>query len=160
MADTERKERNIELSAIGDEEEAVAVPLVGPDSKDAVLRIRNIHKTYLLGIEGVPALRGVSLSVKRAEIVMVLGKSGCGKTSLLNVCGTIDRPTRGDLMLCHERVTSETADAALAALRLRHISFVFQTFNLLPTMTAVENVELPMVLMVRRARWHMRRARD
>mmetsp|Transcript_28337 Transcript_28337/g.91788 ORF Transcript_28337/g.91788 Transcript_28337/m.91788 type:complete len:380 (+) Transcript_28337:8-1147(+) len=146
MAESEHK-RGIELSAIGDEEEAVAVPLVAHGAKDAVLRIRNIHKTYLLGIEGVPALRGVSLNVRRGEIVMVLGKSGCGKTSLLNVCGTIDRPTRGDIMLCHERVTSETADAALAALRLRHISFVFQTFNLLPTMTAIENVELPMVLL-------------
>lgn len=63
----------------------------------------NIHKTYLLGIEGVPALRGVSLSIKRGEFITILGASGGGKTSLLNVLGTIDKPTKGELHICGHR---------------------------------------------------------
>jgi putative ABC transport system ATP-binding protein len=119
-----------------------------PPHKDPnnLIILRNVAKTYLLGIEGVPALRGVSLTVRRGEFVVILGKSGSGKTSLLNVVGTIDKPSRGDLFLCGVRVDAKTPDAVLADLRLRKLAFVFQTFNLLPQLTAVENVELPMVL--------------
>jgi putative ABC transport system ATP-binding protein len=114
--------------------------------KEPAAELVNVHKTYLLGLEGVPALRGVSLRVERGEFVVVLGKSGGGKTSLLNVLGTIDRPSRGELRLCGERVDAATPDATLAALRLSRIAFVFQAFNLLPGLTALENVELPLVL--------------
>lgn len=96
--------------------------------------------------EGVPALRGVSLTIKRGEFVVILGKSGSGKTTMLNVIGTIDVPTRGDLYLCGTRVTPKTTDYDLARTRLVDLGFVFQTFNLLPAMTAAENVEMPMVL--------------
>jgi putative ABC transport system ATP-binding protein len=113
---------------------------------DAVVKLRNVHKTYLLGTEGVPALRGVSLTVARGEFIVILGKSGGGKSTMLNIIGTIDRPTRGDMLLCGERVTAETPDSVLARIRLAHCSYVFQAFNLIPTLTATENVTLPMTI--------------
>ncbi len=106
----------------------------------------NIHKTYLLGLDGVPALRGVSLDIKRGEFVVILGKSGGGKTSLLNILGTIDKPSKGELYIGGKRITSNTTDDEFAQLRLRNIGFVFQQFNLISSMTALENVSLPMIL--------------
>jgi len=116
------------------------------DSEDMIVRIGNLHKTYLLGLEGVPALRGVSLEITRGEFICILGKSGGGKTSLLNCIGTIDKPTKGDLYICGKRVSSKTPDSEVAKLRLNNIGFCFQTFNLIGSMNAVENVELPMIL--------------
>ena len=75
-------------------------PIALPDKVDPstiAVALRNVHKTYLLGLEGVPALRGVTATILRGEFIVILGKSGGGKTSLLNAIGTIDRPTRGDL---------------------------------------------------------------
>ncbi len=111
-----------------------------------IVSIENLHKTYLLGIEGVAALRGVSLSIRKGEFVMLLGKSGSGKTSLLNIIGSIDQPTRGDVAVCGVRYRSKTKDDEYAALRRDELGFVFQTFNLIESMTAVENVALPMTL--------------
>ncbi len=116
------------------------------DPNAPIVELTNLHKTYLLGVEGVPALRGVSVTIRRGEMVVILGKSGGGKTSMLNVIGTIDKPTKGDLVVCGQRITSKTTDAEFADLRLRRIGFVFQTFNLIASMTAQENVELPMIL--------------
>ncbi|KAI8587647.1 P-loop containing nucleoside triphosphate hydrolase protein [Geranomyces variabilis] len=113
---------------------------------DPIVVLRNIHKTYLLGLEGVAALRGVSLSIQRGEWVAIYGTSGGGKTSLLNIVGTIDKPTKGDLTICDTVITPNTKDEVLAALRLTKLGFVFQSFNLISSMTALENVELPMVL--------------
>lgn len=154
-------------------------------SSDVVVELRGVHKTYLLGVEGVPALRGVSVSIRRGEFVVILGKSGGGKTSLLNCIGTIDKPTRGDIFVCGTRIDSRTSDAELAEIRLRcddptaaacvcvlpapsqcrckcrKLGFVFQQFNLLPGLTALENVELPMVLAGTGTRaWRRRRALD
>jgi ABC-type lipoprotein export system ATPase subunit len=78
------------------------VPLAR-SAKGNVIHCTNIHKTYLLGVEGVPALRGVSLSIQRGEWIIILGSSGGGKTSLLNILGTIDRPTKGELHICGHR---------------------------------------------------------
>lgn len=111
-----------------------------------IISVSNVHKTYLLGLEGVPALRGVSLSIQRGEFIVILGKSGGGKTSLLNILGTIDNPTKGELRICDRRITSTTSDEEFADLRLKRIGFVFQQFNLIATMTALENVALPMTL--------------
>eukprot|EP00013_Stygamoeba_regulata_P020058 CAMPEP_0177646732 /NCGR_PEP_ID=MMETSP0447-20121125/9925_1 /TAXON_ID=0 /ORGANISM="Stygamoeba regulata, Strain BSH-02190019" /LENGTH=437 /DNA_ID=CAMNT_0019149273 /DNA_START=157 /DNA_END=1467 /DNA_ORIENTATION=- len=119
---------------------------------ELIVDVDNVHKTYLLGVEGVPALRGVSLGVRRGEFVCVFGTSGGGKSSLLNIIGTIDQPTKGSLYLCGKRVSHHTADAQTASLRLRRIGFVFQTFNLVSSLTAVENVELPMLLEGSRSR--------
>lgn len=94
------------------------------DVNEDVLIINNVHKTYLLGVEGVPALRGVNLKVKRGEFVIILGKSGSGKTSLLSICGTIDRPTKGDITINGRRITSTTDDSQLADIRLNEMSVV------------------------------------
>lgn len=82
----------------------------------------------------------------RGEFIVILGKSGGGKTSLLNLIGTIDKPTKGELLICGTRINAKTSDAEFAQLRLRNIGFVFQTFNLISSMTAEENVQLPMIL--------------
>jgi len=116
------------------------------NAPEYIVQIHNLHKTYLLGIEGVPALRGVDLKVVKGHFVMLLGKSGSGKTSLLNLIGTIDQPTRGDLNVCGINVKHGMNDAEVADLRLQHLGFVFQTFNLIGSMTAFENVMLPTLL--------------
>jgi len=108
--------------------------------------VNNIHKTFLLGVEGIPSLRGVSLRIRRGEFIVILGKSGGGKTSLLNILGTIDKPTKGELVICNKHINSKTTDPEFAHLRLRKLGFVFQTFNLISSMTAQENVALPMIL--------------
>jgi putative ABC transport system ATP-binding protein len=90
--------------------------------------------------------RGVSLTVNHGEWVIIFGTSGGGKTSLLNIIGTIDKPTKGEMKICGETIRPKTKDDVLANIRLSKLGFVFQTFNLLSSMTAVENVELPMTL--------------
>jgi len=114
--------------------------------EDVVVSMKNIHKTYLLGVEGVPALRGVSLTIKKGEHVCIFGTSGGGKTTMLNIIGTIDKPTKGEMILCGHMINHKTDDLTLAMLRLKKIGFVFQTFNLLSSLTALENVEMPMIL--------------
>ncbi|KAH7821247.1 putative non-transporter ABC protein [Monocercomonoides exilis] len=114
----------------------------GPD--EPFIELENIHKTYLLGVEGVAALRGVDLTIKRGEFVMICGTSGGGKSTMLNIMGTIDKPTKGRVSLCGTKITPRTTDDELAKIRLEHLGFVFQTFNLLSSMTALENVELPL----------------
>ncbi|KAJ3016957.1 ABC transporter AbcH.1 [Thoreauomyces humboldtii] len=86
------------------------------------------------------------MSIQRGEWVAIYGTSGGGKTSLLNIIGTIDKPTKGDLTICDTVITPNTKDEVLADLRLNNLGFVFQSFNLIASMTALENVELPMVL--------------
>eukprot|EP00004_Rigifila_ramosa_P015780 TRINITY_DN368_c0_g1_i2.p1 TRINITY_DN368_c0_g1~~TRINITY_DN368_c0_g1_i2.p1 ORF type:complete len:362 (-),score=74.89 TRINITY_DN368_c0_g1_i2:35-1090(-) len=119
---------------------------MAPVARKAVVVLENIQKTYLLGLEGVPALRGVSLTVYEGDFVAVYGTSGGGKTTLLNVIGSIDKPTKGDMSICGTRVNANTPESVLASIRLTQIGFVFQTFNLLSAMTALENVMVPLVL--------------
>ena len=90
-----------------------------------LIKLTNVHKTYLLGLEGVQALRGVNLVIRKGEFAMILGVSGGGKTTLLNLIGTIDKPTKGDLHLCGLRVTNSTDDKTLASIRLNTVAFVF-----------------------------------
>ena len=122
---------------------------------EPVIELYGISKTYVLqGGTEVPALRDVSLgqesefgAVRRGEFVIIRGPSGGGKTTLLNVIGTIDTPSRGIMRLFNENVDfAKASDSYLANLRLRKIGFVFQSFNLLATMSAFENVELPMAI--------------
>lgn len=117
------------------------------EQADYVIQLRNIHKTYLIGIEGVPALRGVNISVKKGDFLIILGQSGGGKTTLLNILGTIDAPSRGDMKVFENTIRSNTSDRVLSYIRLKEIAFVFQSFNLLPNMNVVENVELPMKIL-------------
>ncbi|KAJ5067054.1 abc transporter h family member 2 [Anaeramoeba ignava] len=128
-----------------DAEEKAAPKTIENEDKN-LIELKNIHKTYLIGVEGVAALRGVSLKVKRGEFLIIFGKSGSGKTTLLNIIGTIDTPTKGSLSVCGTKISAKTKDKTLAHLRLKRIGFVFQSFNLLSLMTALENVEMPMIL--------------
>jgi putative ABC transport system ATP-binding protein len=112
---------------------------------DAIIQVDNIHKSYLMGKEAVPALRGVTINVARGEMVCLMGPSGSGKTTLLNLLGGLDEPSRGHIVIDGANVVA-LKEEALARLRLLKLGYVFQTFNLLNNFTAFENVEAPMVL--------------
>ena len=109
----------------------------------ALIELDKIVRTYRLGGEDFHALRGVSLSVERGEFVAVMGQSGSGKSTLMNLLGCLDTPTAGEYRLAGERV-SEMSRNKLADLRNRLIGFVFQNFNLLARVSALENVALPL----------------
>jgi len=111
----------------------------------AVLSVVSVTKEYRLGHTLVPALRGVTLEVDAGEFVALCGPSGSGKTTLLNIMGCLDRPTSGRVAVMNEDVLA-LSDARLSDLRSRLIGFVFQTFNLIPVLTAYENVEYPLLL--------------
>lgn len=106
------------------------------------VKIREATKIYPGGVE---ALRGVSLECAAGQVTALLGRSGCGKTTLLNLCGAMDFPTSGEVTIAGLD-TSRLKDAALTGLRRDKIGFVFQFFQLLPALTALENVELPLLL--------------
>jgi putative ABC transport system ATP-binding protein len=110
-----------------------------------MLETRDLRKTYARGSQRVEALRGISLTVARGEIVAIVGASGSGKSTLLHLCGALDRPTAGSVLLGGRPVES-LSDDALSAFRRRHLGFVFQFFNLVPTLSAEENVALPLLL--------------
>lgn len=110
----------------------------------SLLALSGIEKTYLLGDTVVRALRGASLSVEPGEMVAIMGASGSGKSTMLNVIGTLDRADAGSYVLDGEAIESYD-EVQLSDLRNRKIGFVFQAFHLLPRDTALENVELPMV---------------
>ena len=116
-----------------------------PPVAEPVVHLRGITKTYRIGKDiEVKALRGVDLDVYPGEFVAIMGPSGSGKSTLMNVLGALDAPDAGLYQLAGETVGS-LSDDQLAAIRNKHIGFVFQTYNLLPRLNAIENVELPLV---------------
>ncbi len=111
--------------------------------EDFVIRAENLTKVYIMGEVEVQALCGLSMYVKRGEVISIMGPSGSGKSTLMNIIGCLDRPTSGEYYLDGERV-SNLKDDQLASIRNRKVGFVFQSFNLLHRATALANVELPM----------------
>jgi putative ABC transport system ATP-binding protein len=124
-----------------------------------VLEARQLAKTYDTGGAKVLGLRGVEISIERGEFVAIMGPSGCGKSTLLNLLAGLDRPTAGEVWLDGRRIDG-LSETELARLRRRKVGFVFQFFNLVPTLSVVENVELPLLLVGRRRREARRSANE
>jgi putative ABC transport system ATP-binding protein len=120
------------------------VLLTPPAEAREVIRLEGIHKTYSMGDVEVHALRGVTLGIKEGEFVAIMGASGSGKSTTMNIVGCLDSPTRGAYALDGEDVSALSKDER-ADIRLRKLGFVFQGFNLLSRTSALENVELPML---------------
>lgn len=114
-------------------------------SMQSVIKLGNVSKVYKMDSVKVEALRGINLEIKEREFVSIMGASGSGKSTLLHLIGLLDRPTDGNIYL-NESDTAKLSDATLARLRGKSIGFVFQFFYLYPTLTARENVELPMTI--------------
>jgi putative ABC transport system ATP-binding protein len=109
------------------------------------VELRGVSKTYTNGSQPAEVLHDISLVAAPGSVTALVGRSGCGKTTLLNLAGAMDFPTRGEVLI-DGRSTSSLSDSALTELRRKRIGFVFQSFQLLPTLTVLENVELPLLL--------------
>lgn len=111
---------------------------------DAIIRLEEIRKSYFMGNQAIPVLKGISLEIFRNEYVALMGPSGSGKSTLMNILGCLDSPTGGKYILNNKDV-SKMPDDDLAEVRNTEIGFVFQQFNLLPRLSAAENVALPLI---------------
>ena len=109
------------------------------------VQVRNVRKTYLRDKQQIPVLDGLSLEIADGEFVALMGPSGSGKTTLLNLIGGIDQPTSGELIVGETNIAT-LKGAKLAKWRSRNIGFIFQLYNLIPVLTAIQNVELPLLL--------------
>jgi len=110
-----------------------------------LLQIQNLKKSYTQGLQQVDALKGVSLEIEAGQFVSIMGPSGSGKSTLLHLMGGLDRPSSGSVILNHEAIDT-LSDDELSKFRRRKLGFIFQFFNLLPTLNAIENVALPRLL--------------
>ncbi len=112
--------------------------------KEHIINLENVHKEYMMGDVKVTALSGVHLDVKRGEFLAIMGPSGSGKSTCVNMVGCLDIPTHGKIYLDGDNIAHMT-ESELAQVRGKKIGFIFQSFNLIPTITALENVMLPMI---------------
>ncbi len=111
---------------------------------NSIIHLENLHKSYFMGNQEIPVLKGISLDIFKNEYVALMGPSGSGKSTLMNIIGCLDTPTSGAYIL-NDKDVSKMADDDLAEVRNQEIGFIFQQFNLLPRLTAAENVALPLV---------------
>src|SRR5271170_2775894 len=113
------------------------------DSEPNIIRLEKLSKTYLVGELELPVLKGVTLNVRRGEMVALMGASGSGKSTLMNILGCLDQPTSGQYILGGQDISS-MEDDLLSEIRSRRIGFIFQNFNLIQQLTVLENLEVPM----------------
>jgi putative ABC transport system ATP-binding protein len=134
-------------------------PAIGtaPTSWGPVIEARDLYKTYVMGRVRVPALRGVTIRIERGEVVAIVGRSGCGKTTLLHCLSGLEDFERGEVLLEGQSL-AQLSDNQKADHRARRVGFVFQSYNLLPVLNALENVELPLLLAQHGSREARRRA--
>jgi putative ABC transport system ATP-binding protein len=110
----------------------------------AIVRVQNLYKNYYLGSVTVNVLKGIDLEIEEGDFVALMGPSGSGKSTLMNILGCLDRPTSGDYILSGRNV-AHLNDDRLSDVRSRYLGFIFQSYNLLPQYTVVENIELPLM---------------
>jgi len=125
------------------------------NNNSVIIELDGIDKTYEMGSASVHALAGISLRIRQGEFWAVMGSSGSGKSTLLNLLGCLDRPTRGNYTLAGQDV-SHMNDDALSDVRLRYLGFIFQSFNLLPQISVLRNIELPLYYLG----WSSERGKD
>src|SRR3979411_3230321 len=121
------------------------VKIDGSTGSNSLIQVRDLEKTYRRGGEEVHVLQGLNLDVDQGEFLAFMGPSGSGKTTLLNLLGGLDVPTRGKISVAGDAVTSMSG-SKLTTWRARHVGFIFQMYNLIPVLTAFQNVELPLLL--------------
>src|SRR6202158_3542813 len=134
------------------------VPAGQPEAR-LVIQLDHIHKTYTMGDVEVHALRGISLTIREGEFVAIMGASGSGKSTTMNIIGCLDPPSRGTYILDGQDVSKMTRDER-ADVRCQKIGFVFQGFNLLSRTSALENVELPMLYLCVKTDERLKRAKE
>ncbi len=112
--------------------------------KQTIIKLDNVHKDYKMGDSIVQAVEGINLEIKKGDFIVIIGPSGSGKSTMMNMVGALDLATEGDIFLDGQNI-EHLEESELAQIRGRKIGFVFQTFNLIPTLTALGNIELPMI---------------
>lgn len=145
MSDGLRRDRRDIEQRIDDAARAASAPAPAGDTPDAILRLVGVSRVYGSGEQTVTALAGVDLEVSPGELVAIMGASGSGKSTLLSIAGGLQEPTAGEVIV-EGRALSSLDAREMARLRRRSLGFVFQDFNLIPTLTAIENVTLPLEL--------------
>jgi putative ABC transport system ATP-binding protein len=131
----------------------------GEGERVSLLKLEGVYKTYHMGKVTVPVLKDINLEIKKGEYVSIMGPSGSGKSTMMNLVGALDRPSEGRVLLNGNDI-SKLPDDRLASIRQKMVGFVFQQFNLIPRLTTLENVELPMWFAGIPKRARMKRARD
>jgi putative ABC transport system ATP-binding protein len=121
------------------------VKVDGSGGNESLIRVRDLDKTYRRGGEEIHVLQGLNLDVAQGEFIAFMGPSGSGKTTLLNLMGGLDVPTRGSISVAGDEIT-HMSSSRLTEWRARHVGFIFQMYNLIPVLTAYQNVELPLLL--------------